>query len=88
MKPCGSHHRSQNLFLDLCNIHFLKTIVNSVTITKLQKLFVKTNCVLAKIEPMLSCLDSCIPNKKLQIQLQISLICLKVSELWNSKMQF
>jgi hypothetical protein len=45
LKPCRSHHRAQYLFLDLSNIHFLKTIVNSVVIIKLQKLFVKTNCV-------------------------------------------
>ncbi len=59
---------------------------NSVTITKLEIFFVKKCFVqLAGFEPMpSSSLESCIQNTKFQMQLMISLICLKVSELWNS----
>ncbi len=66
--------------------HFLLCkYTNSVTMTKLEILFV-TNCFvqLAGFEPMPSCLESCIQNTKFQMQLMISLICVKVSELWNS----
>ncbi len=51
----------------------------------IRKTFCK-KCVvqLARFEPMSSCLDSCIQNTKFQMHLMISLICVKVSELWNS----
>ncbi len=59
---------------------------NSVTIIKFEILLVKKCFVqLAGFEPMPSCLESCIQNTKLQMQLMISLICVKVSELWNWK---
>ncbi len=38
---------------------------------------------LPRFEPLSSCLDSCIQNTKLQIQLMISPLCVKVRELWN-----
>jgi hypothetical protein len=63
----------------------LSKYTNFVTITKLEVLFVK-KCVvqLVGFEPMPSCLENCIQNTKFQMQLMISLICVKVSELLNS----
>jgi hypothetical protein len=46
----------------------------------------KKNCVmqLTGFEPMPSCINRCIRNTKLQMQLMISHICVKVCEVWNS----